>query len=346
MFAICFVSICIGAGPGIEDVVAALQDREKAVRSFSVVCEFEQAFGSEASRRGRETICGDTTGRLRVVRETADERGFNVGEQQVLQVFDGTSYRTLTSEKQRPLAGKIGARPKFTYVCGDPWELITKSFGKPTSTQVAANAKIAERIQEKDRVLTVVETTPYYSKERRRQERLRLWLDGGHGFPVIREVCEACYDGRTEWVAYSVREFSEFVEASPGIWVAQRYLSEGYETSPGERRLFARVRASLRDWKMNIELPASLFELTFPVGIGVTDETTGSTYRVSKVTENDVKSEVERAHNLLKQQGESGGSATVIVASLLVLSAAVVGSVLRFRKRHQASGSVSPRVLR
>lgn len=277
--------------PSKSDVVAALKDRERRLRCFSVAIEIALRQSTRPSRAGDGAEERASVGELsflcdgpriqaewKMMQGAGDERAV---VERAMAVADGNSTRQLMGSGDDWTFATIQPSRYRLSMLGDPRDYLTQvGPHEVLSTMLRSSTfgSVKVRTQGDARLVEIAPLPKRYIDNRR--EKWSVTFDMTRGFAMTHFVRYRAIDLKAPWIKAMETAAGEFIEAAPGVWVptvARREDNHTFRTMDGagkeiEQTSVQHVEVACKDWKINPRPEADAFVLDFPSGIEVQDE--------------------------------------------------------------------------
>lgn len=281
-------------------IIMKLMENEKFVRGFRVKTEtkIRQRVGNnfslpEIEREIKTSFAIDERGRIRS-EQTGGVPGkigtTDVRQQHEFAVFDGLLLRLLKGNVNEPGNWGYHGRDKYRMPREvDPRNYLLEHNNEPLREQISGGKYRAvgkemwlevgkEMWQEREVVALESSTTTQENKKT--SYRGRLLLDPSLGYAAIYRVSQIRFDDLgPEWHDFARYEVSDYKPAVGGLFVPGRAIYTSLLPSrdivKAKQQIETAWQHDIRflDWELNPEFTDEEFELDFPDGIFVMDET-------------------------------------------------------------------------
>lgn len=311
--------------PSREDLVRGLKAREAAIQNFTVKAEFkvktksrytgEVLFSADVATIYVDSVSGkfwyQRVGQI----YNAPGHPSHEGKEFFLDVecvgaFDGERSRHLQRPRDgegMPAGGDAKAEEHMQNLMSlgtvypgkrEDWIVPPEEFAY-TFTQVNLSLPVEKsplyeilEFQETESVVVVELRSPKAPGQLADacDWKTLFWIDLQHGMVVTRREAFMLRTGETKWIPFFRSRLEELFEAQKGIWLPRKYWQEHSQVPANKPPSLVReVSAILSNWEINRGSPESRFKIAFPEGTRVRDETRGSTYLASAVTDHSVQ---------------------------------------------------------
>jgi hypothetical protein len=208
------------------------------------------------------------TARLTAIRADGSHVDY---EENVQANFDGKHGRwnQVTHRPSGDRAFLRGIDAPRTYGTFSPLDVTLRHVGKPISQILARpDAKIVDSATCEGRTVVVVETSVAPKPPGTVEYKTRLWIDPSRGFAVVRRQAWARYSPDRPWrLHYDIASYGT-AEVVPGVWLPSHVEEKNFgvlPTEPTDLPLVTHSKIRYRDWKVNLVIPDSEFDLREPI---------------------------------------------------------------------------------
>lgn len=324
------------APPPMKDVIAAIADREEAIKAFSVRLDIDSVSSFAGTQKSdfRVTVIADDLGRYRI---EGERQPSGAAPERIVQVFDGRLRSDAWGGGDMLTHGLRGSNANYLIpllpfaLC---WDFYTERTSEYLEKWKAATLREEHWTDGpgEPREVWAIETTPVVNASgvTRKSE---VYIDHARGCVIVRKIKWYRSAGATDWVKNWSFEAREHREAAPGVWVPSAveenlwFVSADNRVSPATQ-----IKCRASDWSINPSINDDIFSFAFPAGVTVTDETTDKTYLSGAITDPAVAAQVEAGKKLLGQRRWSWLGTTGVLAAAVIAAA----FVMRFLFRKEA----------
>ncbi len=208
------------------------------------------------------------TARLTAIR--ADGSHVNYDEN-VQANFDGKHglWNRITHRQGGDSSSLRGIDAPRTYGTSSPLDVTLRYLGTPISQILAQpDAKMVDSATCEGRTVVVVEVSVAPKPPGAVEYKTRLWIDPSRGFAVVRRQSWARYSPDRPWrLHFDIVSYGT-AEVSPGVWLPSHVEEKLFGIMPIELKelpLVTHSKIRYRDWKVNLAIPDSGFDLRDPI---------------------------------------------------------------------------------
>lgn len=333
-----------------DDLLAALEDLEAGLSSYSVTCDLtveERAVADPANvlrSKAVLEVLAEPGRRFRFrERGVLPRNGDTTGPERVVQgAFDGELLREVAGHPDRPGLGVVSAKAESAQWRTDPRIFLTHYFHRSIRQWlVERNGRVIGTEPLDGRPVLRVETEPLLVSDA--EWKQAFWIDPALGFATVKRAAFVRHPPEGGWFEYTHILTSDYSEAAAGIWVpgravyeSFRAVGEGPATPSSETEVTSRHEVRFRGWKINPPLADEDFRLVFPDGTFINDQVTGQSYVYNKLTESDIAGQVAEARRMPAPAAALSTRELLLWANAAVLGIAVViAVVIRYARRRR-----------
>jgi hypothetical protein len=181
--------------------------------------------------------------------------------------FDGKHgiWNQITHRQSGDRASHRGIDAPRTYGTFSPLDATLRYQGKPISQILAQpDARIVDSATCEGRTVVVVEVSVAPKPPGAVEYKTRLWIDPSRGFAVVRRQSWAHYSPDRPWRLHFDIVGYGTAEVSPGAWLPSHVEEKFFGIMPVELKelpLVMHGKIRYRDWKVNLAIPDSGFDL-------------------------------------------------------------------------------------
>jgi hypothetical protein len=144
----------------------------------------------------------------------------------------------------------------------------------------------------------LVETPEVLDENANTLDKVSFWVDTGRSFAVVRKAYRSKPKNGDEWTETLVAEGNGYWRHETGLWLPSSYTEQSYKFTSKDQKvrdLYARHHLTLSNWRLNLTLAPTYFDMSFPPGVLVTNEVSGKTYKTGRLNDEDLTKQFEEA---------------------------------------------------